>query len=104
MNEESQTEILLALHRIEDRLQQMVEILRISHKENIDSVQKKVLTGSTLRKNIYDLCDGTRSVGEIARMLGKSIQQISNNIATLQGAGLIREVRKGKEKCYTKVR
>jgi len=104
MKSDGQTEILLALHRIEDRLQEIAEILRVGHKEAIEATQRKAIAGSPLRKKIYNLCDGNRSVSEIARILDKSIQQISNNIALLQSAGLIEEVRRGKEKCYVKTR
>lgn len=103
MKTDDQTEILLALHRIEDRLQEIAEILKVGHRESIQALQRRVIAGSTLRKKIYDLCDGNRSVGRIARMVGRSIQQVSNNITLLQNAGLLREVRMGKEKCYTKV-
>ena len=104
MPQHEQTEILLALHRIEDRLQEIAEILRVGHRENIEATQRRVLAGSPLRKKIYELCDGSRSVGQIAQVLGKSIQQVSNNIALLQNTGLIKEVRRGKEKRYEKTR
>jgi DNA-binding transcriptional ArsR family regulator len=97
-----QTEVLLALNRIEDRLQKVADILKVGHRETIEAAQRKILVGSPLRKKIYDLCDGSRSVGQIAGILGKSIQQVSNNIAHLQNVGLIKEVRRGKEKFYTK--
>jgi len=104
MTKDEQTKILLALHRIEDRLQEIAEILRVGHKETIEATQRRVIAGSPLRKRIYSLCDGNRSVGQIAETLGKSIQQVSNNIILLQNAGLIKEVRRGKEKYYTKSR
>jgi DNA-binding transcriptional ArsR family regulator len=104
MSKNDQTEILLALHRIEDRLQEIAEILRVGHRETIEATQRRVLAGSPLRKRIYDLCDGNRSVGQIAKDLGKSIQQVSNNIALLQNAGLTKEIRRGKEKRYEKTR
>jgi len=103
MTTDDQTQILLALHRIEDRLQEIAETLKVGHRESIRALQTRVIVGSTLRKRIYDLCDGNRSVGRIARMVDRSIQQVSNNITLLQNAGLIREVRIGKEKCYTKM-
>jgi len=103
MEKSGQTEILLALHRIEDRLQEIADILRVGHKETIEAAQRRVIS-SPLRKKIYSLCDGNRSVGQIAKILGKSIQQVSNNIVLLQNAGLIKEVRRGKEKCYAKTR
>lgn len=98
------TEILLALHRIEDRLQEIAELLKVGYKDVIEAEQKKVLKGSPLRKKIYDLCNGTNSVRGIATLVKKSIAQVSQNIAILQDAGLIREERRGKEKFYVKTR
>jgi DNA-binding transcriptional ArsR family regulator len=102
--DDTQTKILLTLHNIEDRLQEIADILRVGHRETIEANQRRVLAGSPLRKKIYDLCDGNRSVGQIAKDLGKSIQQVSNNIVILQNSGLVKEVRRGKEKLYVKMR
>jgi DNA-binding transcriptional ArsR family regulator len=99
-----QTEILLTLHNIEDKLQEILDILRIVNKESYESAQERVLSGSPLRKRILNLCDGDRTVSDIAETLGKSIQQISNNISLLRDVGLIREVREGKEKRYIETR
>jgi DNA-binding transcriptional ArsR family regulator len=104
MSSDEKTEILLALYRIEDRLQEIAEVLKVGHGEAIEAAQRRVLAGSPLRKKIYTLCDGNRSVSEIATIIGKSIQQVSNNITILQNASLIKEIRKGKEKYYTKAR
>lgn len=104
MTSDEQTKILLALHRIEDRLLEITEILRVGHRETIEANQRRVLAGSPLRKKIHSLCDGSRSVSQIANELGKSIQQISNNIVLLQNSGLIKEVRRGKEKLFIKSR
>lgn len=98
-------EILLALHRIEDRLQEIAELLKVGYKDVIEAEQRKVLAGSPLRKRIYDLCNGTNSVRGIANLVNKSIVQVSQNISILQDAGLIREgERRGKEKYYVKAR
>ena len=96
--------MLLALHRIEDRLQEIAELLRVGYKDVIEAQQKKALAGSPLRKRIYDLCNGTNSVRGIANLVEKSIAQVSQNIAILQDAGLIKEERRGKEKYYVKTR
>jgi DNA-binding transcriptional ArsR family regulator len=98
-----QIEILIALHNIEDRLLEILEIQRMKSRDTIRAEQRKILS-SPLRKKIRDLCNGKRSVSDIAKELDKSIQQVSNNITLLQNAGLIREIRKGKEKLYLKVR
>lgn len=104
MASDESTQILLALHRIEDRLQEIAEVLKVGHKDAIEAEQRKALAGSPLRKKIYNLCDGTNPVREIARLTQKSIQQISNNITILQNVGLIKEERRGKEKYYVKTR
>jgi len=104
MSSEESPEMLLALHRIEDRLQEIAELLRVGYKDVIEAQQKKALAGSPLRKRIYDLCNGTNSVRGIANLVEKSIAQVSQNIAILQDAGLIKEERRGKEKYYVKTR
>jgi DNA-binding transcriptional ArsR family regulator len=98
------TEILIALQNIDDKMQEILDILKIVHRESVDSAQERVLSSSPLRKKILNLCNGDRSVSDIAETLGKSIQQISNNISLLRDVGLVREVREGKEKRYIKIR
>jgi len=104
MSDRERAEILIALHNIEDRLQEITDILRVVNKENMDAAQDRVLSGSPLRARILELCDGTRSVTDIAKTLGKSIQQVSNNMTLLQKVGLVKEVRTGKEKRYLQTR
>jgi len=104
MSDSERAEILIALHNIEDRLQEIADILRVVNKENIEAAQDRVLSGSPLRARILELCDGNKSVTDIAETLGKSIQQVSNNITLLQNVGLVKEVRKGKEKRYLQTR
>ena len=104
MPDNEQTEILLLLHNIDDRLQQILEILRVSNRQVIEEAKDKVLAGSPLRQRIFELSDGNNSVSDISKQLNKSIQQISNTISILQNARLIKEVRKGREKYYVKTR
>ena len=104
MSDHERAEIVIALHNIEDRLQEITDILRVVNKENIQSAQDRVLSGSPLRAKILELCEGNKSVTDIAEILGKSIQQVSNNMTLLQNVGLVKEVRKGKEKRYLKTR
>lgn len=103
-DDDTQTNILLTLHNIEDRLKEIAEVLKVGNQEAIEAARRKALEGSPLRRQIYDMCDGNTSVGEIAANLSKSIQQVSNNVTILQNAGLIREIRRGREKFYAKTR
>jgi DNA-binding transcriptional ArsR family regulator len=94
------TEVLLALHDIEDKLGEIVQILKAQSHEAVEANKRKLLEGSPLRKRIYEMCDGKRSVSRLARMIHKSLQQTSNNVILLENAGLIKVVRRGKEKYY----
>jgi DNA-binding transcriptional ArsR family regulator len=104
MSPDKQTETLLVLHNIEDKLQEILKILRMTSKENIEAAQDRVLAGSPLRRRIFELCDGHLSVSAIAEALEKSVQQISNNITVLQDVGLLKEIRSGREKRYQRMR
>jgi DNA-binding transcriptional ArsR family regulator len=94
------TEVLLALHNIEDRLGEIVQILKAQSHEAVEANKRKLLEGSALRKRIYGLCDGNRSVSQLAKIVKKSLQQTSNNVTLLENAGLIKVAKRGKEKYY----
>jgi DNA-binding transcriptional ArsR family regulator len=96
------SDVLLSLQKIEDTLEEIVQILKAQSSEMLETSKRRLLSGSPLRRKIYAMCDGRRSVTQIARTLRKSLQQISNNVALLENAGLIRVVRRGKEKYYVK--
>lgn len=98
-----QIEMLIVMHNIDDRLKEILQILRMQSREMLRTEQLKVLK-SPIRKRIYDLVNGQNSVGDIAKELNKSIQQISNNIALLEDAGMIKEIRSGREKRFVKTR
>jgi DNA-binding transcriptional ArsR family regulator len=104
MSHEGAKEILQALYRVEDKLDDIIGILRLERGEAIEAARVRVLAGSTLRKRIYELCDGSRSVSEVAVALGKPVQQISNNVTILRDSGLVKEVRSGKQKYYVRVK
>jgi len=100
MKIDDSTEMLMALHRIEDKLQEIADILKLGHKASIETVKMSVLAGSKVKQEVYDLCDGKHSVSQIANSLKKSIQQVSNNLVSLQNAGLIKEEKRGNNKFY----
>jgi DNA-binding transcriptional ArsR family regulator len=104
MSIEEGKDLLQSLYRIEDKLDEIVGVLRLQQGEAIEAAKRRAFARSTLRRRIYELCDGSRSVGQIANSLGRPIQQISNNIAMLRDHGLVKEVRSGKAKYYMQVR
>ena len=101
--EEMLWRILKTLDDISGKIDRMISILEFSQKRELESHIKKAIGTSEVRKEIYDLCDGTRSVREIARILGKSVPHVSIQIAELEKTGVVKARRVGKEKYYQRV-
>lgn len=96
-------ESLQALYRIEMKLDEIATLLRMSQAGSIETTKEKMLEASPLRKAVYSLCDGKKTVSDISRGLGKSMSVISQTIRKLQDAGLITEERIGKQRIYRRV-
>jgi len=95
--------ILKTLDDISGKIDRLSSVLEFSQRRELESHIQKVIGKSEVRREIYDLCDGTRSVKEIARILQKSLPHISIQIAELEKAHLVKAKRVGKEKFYQKV-
>lgn len=94
--------LLQALYRIEIKLDEIATLLRMSQSASIETTKEKLLA-SPLRKAVYSLCDGNKSVSDISKGLGKSMSMISQVMSKLQEAGLVAEERKGKQRIYRRV-
>lgn len=95
-------ETLQVLYRIELKLDEIATLLKISQAGSIETTKEKILA-SPLRKAVYSLCDGKKTVSDISKGLGKSMSMISQTMTKLQEAGLVTEERKGKQRIYRRV-
>jgi len=95
--------ILKTLEDISGKIDRLTSILEFSQKRDLESRVQEVIGKSEVRRDIYDLCDGTRSVRKIASVLEKSVPHISIQIAELEKAGIVRAKKVGKEKFYQRV-
>lgn len=86
-----------------DRLDDLLNVLKVGQKTSIEATKAELLSKSKLRRDVYRLCNGKRSVSEIAEALGKSISLVSQVISQLQEAGLVAEERVGKTRYYDRV-
>jgi DNA-binding transcriptional ArsR family regulator len=103
--EEKLDRIIQLLRGIDEKLEALDElktITKVGQKDSIETAKTKMFDKSILRKQIFNLCDGNHTVSQIASELNKSLPLISQNLYKLQDSGLIREIRKGKNKYYKK--
>jgi len=89
------------LEAILKRLDRLIALAEISNRGQIEELKDKVLSSES-RQDIYALCDGKTSVGQIAKILRKTIYNVSSQLIGLDRAGLVLVTRKGKEKYYIK--
>jgi DNA-binding transcriptional ArsR family regulator len=84
-------------------LQKILSVLKLSHSEAIQREKELILKGqeSTKRK-IYDLCDGKRTVNDIASALGQTQPNVSQHLASLLESGLVLYDELGGKKYYFK--
>jgi DNA-binding transcriptional ArsR family regulator len=103
---EASRKILQVLTSIDgklDKLDDLLNVLKMSQKASIEQTKAAMLGRSKLRRDVYKLCDGRHNVTEIAEALDKSISLVSQSIAALQEAGLVAEERRGKTRYYERV-
>jgi len=81
------------LREISSKLDALLAVMRITFRENIEAAKERSFARSDIKKSIYELCDGERTVDEIARRLGKSREYVRVYLVTLEEEGIV--VRKG---------
>jgi DNA-binding transcriptional ArsR family regulator len=89
--------IEMLLEELLSKMDTLISLTRLSQRQTAQLTMKGL---SNLEQDIYSLCDGTRTVSEISKTLGKSIQVISIYLSKLEEKGLVTYRKKGKQKYY----
>ena len=98
----SNEQAVQSLNRIEMKLDEIIIILKMSQASSIETTKEKILA-SPIRKAVYSLCDGKKTVSDISKGLGRSMSMISQTMTKLQEAGLVAEERIGKQRIYRRI-
>ncbi len=96
MKDEEFQEILLA------KLDRITHLLEMAEKREIENLKEKVLGRSAVKRNVYDLIDGKRTVNKISKMLRLVQPSVSRAISELMEGGLVGKKTKGKHTVYYK--
>ncbi len=95
--------IVILLEEISAKMGKLLRLIEFTQKDAILRRKKEVLVSSTIRREVYELCNGERTVTEIARILGQKTPNISEQLAILESTGLITSKRRGRYKYYVKI-
>ncbi|MGB9756164.1 MAG: ArsR/SmtB family transcription factor [Candidatus Bathyarchaeales archaeon] len=96
------SEEIRLLREISSKLSDIISLLKLGQKSTIETAKSRLLA-SSLRSRVYNLCDGKRTVSQIAKELGKPQPLISRYLKDLEDGGLIKPERKGNSIFYIKL-
>jgi DNA-binding transcriptional ArsR family regulator len=100
MPEENQT---VLLKRMQHTLGDIKSILVLSNQDKLADAKKKLLKEGSVKQQIYELCDGTRTLQDIATAIQKSTDYVSSYLTILRREGLIRTVEREGEQVYEQI-
>jgi len=95
-------QISVQLGNIERELGSLRSIMKSGQSTAIKEMKMSMLK-SRLRSQIYELCDGRHTVGQICSALGKPAPLVSRYLKELEEAGLLMSEQRGKGRFYYKV-
>lgn len=100
MPEQSEKELL---RRMQRTLEEIKAVLTLVYQDKLDDVKKSLLKEGSVKLQVYDLCDGTKTTHDLAQALQKSTDYINSYLSTLRREGLIRKVEKDGRQIYEQI-
>lgn len=100
MPEESEKELL---KRILKLLEENRSLFVLANQEKLSEAKKVLLKEGTVKLQIYDLCDGTKSTHDITQAIKKSAEYVNSYISILRREGLIKTVEKDGKQIHEQI-
>ena len=82
------------LRTIQRSLDEIKAILTLVNREKLEQTKKSLLKEGSVKLQIYDLCDGTKTTKDIAEAIQKDSSYVHSYLSILRREGLIRTVEK----------
>jgi len=96
MKEEDFKEIVVS------KLNEIVKLLKISQNREIDKLIAEVIGNSEMKRNIYSLIDGSRTVSDITKLLKLKMPNVSAVLTEFHKYGLVTKEKRGNKTFYKK--
>jgi len=96
-------EELKEIRSLRETLQEFLRLYKLVNTKPIKEAKSKILASSETRKKIYELCDGSKGVSEIARELNIKQPTATHHLSELADAGLIASEVRGGKKYFIKI-
>jgi len=91
MPEETEKDLLKKIQRT---LEEIKAVLTLTNQDKLAEVKKSLLKEGSVKLQVYNLCDGTKTTQDVAQALQKSTDYVNSYLSILRREGLIRTVEK----------
>jgi len=100
MPEESEKELL---RKIQKTLEEIKAMLTLANQDKLAEVKKSLLKEDSVKLQVYDLCDGTKTTQDLAQAIQKSTDYVNSYLSILRREGLIRTVEKDGKQIHEQI-
>jgi len=82
------------LRGIQKSLEEIKAILTLANQDKLTEVKNNLLKEGSMKLQVYNLYDGTRTTKDIAQSIQKPVEYVRSYISILRREGLIRTIEK----------
>lgn len=91
------------LSEISSSLDELKSLIILLSQKELDIQKDKLLPRDSIKRQIYELCDGDNSISEIANKIQKDAGYVSSNLSRLKREGLVRKIERNDEVFYEQI-
>jgi len=91
------------LEKIETTLDGIYSLLLLLNQDKLNEVKNKLLKSGSVKEQVYNMCDETKTAEEMANSLGKGSGYVYSYLSILRREGLVRNIVKDGKQVYQQI-
>lgn len=91
------------LEKIQSTLEEIRSLIVLVNQDKLRQVKEGLIKKGSVKERIYNMCDDTKTVEEMAQALGKENSYVHSYLSILRREGLIRNVVKDGRHVYRQI-
>lgn len=91
------------LDRILTSLEEIKSLFILINQDKLQEAKQQLLPEDSIKKRVYDLCDGNRTTSDIANAIQKSNDYVFSYLSILRREGLVRTVEKDAKQVHDQI-
>ena len=88
------------LEKILDAMEEIRSLMVLINQDKLTQIKANLLKTGTVKETIYNMCDETKTIGDMAQSLGKGDGYVRSYLSWLRREGLIRNIVKNGRQVY----